>query len=81
MGGTAWFWNGASARWRRAVSVVFLAASCIWLAVDLLRPPVSWSVAVPVFLIALFGVQWRAAARSLREEAGDEGAPDSPSEQ
>ena len=65
MGGTAWFWNGASPRTRRAVAIVFLVASSLWLAVDLLGTP-SWSAAVPAFLIVFFGAQWFWAVRDAR---------------
>jgi hypothetical protein len=62
MGGTAWFWNGASPSTRRAVAIVFLAAAAVWLLIDLLRGP-DWSASVPVFLIAFFGAQWYWAVR------------------
>jgi hypothetical protein len=75
MGGTAWFWNRASARSRRMVAIVSLAGSCFWLGLDVLRPPLTWSVAVPLFLIVFFGVQWRAAARALREDTGNSPEP------
>ena len=74
--GTSWFWNGAKPSRRRFVAIVFLIASAAWFVVDLFRTPITWSIAVPAFLIVFFAVQWRSASKSRTTGPGAPGIPD-----